>query len=865
MNPENGGNAVRNSGEGGEKIVKPETIKELGDRTVDLEGYLAEDEQKANEAKEKAEQEQNANKSKIAELKAQMDALVAEQAKLAEQQRQHEVEIQKIVQQRQEKAQAMKSGIKGMAKWYDQHPNEIGDIIRPEMGHDADYYIKWQQETGQSFATIIADSVLIDELSQREDLKGITPEEIEKETIALERKKVDLENYKALMARRNGDMSAKFNNELVLDEDGLPGYGIIDRTKGNAPKEEAPKATKPESVEDFSKSMLGQIDELMNDSEKAENSSIEEKAENAIKQAREFAEYRNRSIFEHMMENGSTGSSIDRAIGEQKFRTKESKITRLDDACRNKYALKKAAASAVIGVMALLGLSGLASTLQGCSKNLNSYPMGATPVEGTAVAGATEEAEPEAPAGPVQEQGWMSKSGEQGETQRPEYKANYFTMDQEGNKHDMSEDLYRKVDFKAENPFDYEVKEKGEKLTADKKETKASFGTTLTPNGLEGGIDVAEQEFNKNLMSRASSQEELAISLLAGIGGSDALKDVDFSTGNDIDVPAKLEVANGNISPEAVNRDSRILAALPEAQQQKIMNALSEGWQKLIEDKEFSLVNWKGTYSSQTMKPAKDGEIAHDIVIQDGVKRSAEFAVYQVNDDATKLTVLQTMGKINSDVTLEQAQAKGLLKNWEVGLKADCGGQWVAKKKVVKKVVKKAPAPEQVVVPVAPVVETPVITWETPTPTNPEPETPPAPETPPEKPTPVIVPDPTPPPTPPTPPPTPPTPEPTPTPTPDPEPTPQPKDPSIDPWKENNPTPLPVTPEQPSDPGQTPIQKGGETPPPKNEEGVNEKPEDQAPWAEPPTPKPEDTNTGGEGEQQPGAMDEAIRRLQGNQ
>ena len=63
MNPENGGNAVKNSGEGGEKIVKPETIKELGDRTVDLEGYLAEDEQKANESKEKTEQEQNANKS----------------------------------------------------------------------------------------------------------------------------------------------------------------------------------------------------------------------------------------------------------------------------------------------------------------------------------------------------------------------------------------------------------------------------------------------------------------------------------------------------------------------------------------------------------------------------------------------------------------------------------------------------------------------------------------------------------------------------------------------------------------------------------------------------------------------------------
>lgn len=45
--------------------------------------------------------------------------------------------------------------------------------------------------------------------------------------------------------------------------------------------------------------------------------------------------------------------------------------------------------------------------------------------------------------------------------------------------------------------------------------------------------------------------------------------------------------------------------------------------------------------------------------------------------------------------------------------------------------------------------------------------------------------------------------------------------------------------------------------------GVNENPEDMVPWAEPPTPVPEDTNTGGtrNDSQRPGAIEEAVRRI----
>ena len=885
MNPENGGNRAKNAGEGGEKIVKPETIKTLGDRTMDLENYRAEEEQKEREAKEQTEQEQNANESKIAELKAQMDALVAEQARLAEAQHQHEQEIQNIIQQRAEKTEAMRKGITGMAEWYDKHPNEIDEIIRPEMEHDADYYRKWQQETGQSFAGIIAESVRIGELLQREDLKDITAEELDQEAKALEQKQRDFADYQAIIARRNGDMSAKLSDNYF---DAKNVEKIVEAKK--AETEDA----KDNNTIDMSKEISSQVDKIMDQSDKEHeemlskkldqegeelvnlsDAEIDKKIEAAQAEIAKFQEERaKRSIFKLMEEKGSRGNDIDNAVEKAKLEARERHIVSIEDAYRKKSLKERAGAAArraIMGMMVVLSLGGITTSLNGCTNRL-AGGMNATPVESSAIPGATEVAQDESEnpaqeqgwmsrAGEqgeqsldknlAQEQGWMSRAGEQGEQSLDKYIAKYYTTDKEGNRHDRSDNLHRKVDFKAENPFDSEVKEKGEKLTADKKETKASFGTTLAPNGLDGDIDAAEAEFNRNLMNRAATQEELAVSLLAGIGGSDALKDVEFSTGNSIDEPAKLEIANGNISPEAINRDSRILAALPAEQQQKIMNALSEGWQNLINDKEFSLVNWKGVYSSQTMKPAENGAIAHDIVIQDNVKRNVEFSVYQVNEDATKLTVLQAMGKINPDVTLEQAQEKGLLKSWQVGLKADCGGQWVAKK-IVKKVVKKAaPAPTQVVAPVLPVAN-PVVTYSEATPETP-PSTPPTsnPEVPPEVP-PVIPPNPNPNPNP--------QPQPNPNPNPNPE-QPQPKNPNVNPWGGDT-KPLPVTPEQPSEPGQEPIQKGQETPPAKNEDGVNEKPGDQAPWSEEPTTPPEDTNTGGEGEQQPGAMDEAIRRLQ---
>ena len=831
-------------------------------------------------------------------------------------------EIDAIQAERSERSEALKRGRIGFVGYYNKHPENIGEIVIPGMKHDAEYYRKQfddaiEKHGKASFGRVVDEYLRVKELSGREDLKNLTEEALAKEEAMLRSeqdemfqrasagvlsqeqitenmdalnakmkdflaKKNDFAEYSAIMERiaasenagENADVKAQAETmEVQADQKQAEAESTETESADKAKEAEVEEIEEvKEAAEDLNEvadvvdatGFSVTLEECMNNMD-AVIARLNEKFPQYMAQNNRKAEL---AVIENYTENVS---AEERADIERRVEEKDKKVNRIAKKLGSKIAGSRfgrfvAAAAAVVMVMA---------SLQGCTEQLSKYPFQVTDPAKVASAAAEEalnakevpgatfnngmnEAQTESTDDSAEDAGGISL--EQADT--PEYNTNFFATDKDGNRRDLTQNLYNKVTDGSSNPFDVEARAKGEAQTADKKESEGAFGVILSAAELDGNTDALEDEYLAKVMERSADQRELLAYRSVINKAFDSIKGREFGTGNSIDGMMKLSAIEGDYSLDNINRDAHLLEMMSESDFQAVYNAYAEAEQQAWEGKESRAVEMTGSYITAHIEKvtSESGVTTYKLAVGNS-KHSESFMVIQrINENGeneydmgeTKLNILKAHNLVPADMSLEDAQNKGYFKKYTVmGERNKCGGQMVIKENITKKKTKKkvevqTPVVEQTV------VENPFLfAVTTTTETTPDIPTPPGP-TPPPDPGPEPDPDPGPDPTPPGP--TPPPPR------PDPQPELKPKTDENHQGDDADPNAT-TTPEWTDEDKEHNVQAGEETVPPDNTEGVNENPSDQQDWAEEPTPAPEDTNTGGErNDTTPENVDEAARR-----
>ena len=87
-----------------------------------------------------------------------------ERARLQAEKQQKEEEARKIEEQRRAKSIAMKKGLIGMTGWYNKHPEELGEILHPDLKPQLEQLQKEHAENGKSFYNAIKDSLRLENI-----------------------------------------------------------------------------------------------------------------------------------------------------------------------------------------------------------------------------------------------------------------------------------------------------------------------------------------------------------------------------------------------------------------------------------------------------------------------------------------------------------------------------------------------------------------------------------------------------------------------------------------------------------------------------------------------------------------------------
>ncbi len=305
------------------------------------------------------------------------------------------------------------------------------------------------------------------------------------------------------------------------------------------------------------------------------------------------------------------------------------------------------------------------------------------------------------------------------------YDSTFNFVKADGETGEYTLDFHQQYRENALDLFDVDVMEKGGEQTSNNKESKLAFGPILDTTELEGGKDV--------LIYLSRKGERMAGDALYMMYANSWNGALDASDGYDINVE--------HVSVDGINSSARKFESASLEEKQKILDKIMEDEAEAVEGRTMQYATFPAgkTYITAHMEKGEDG--IKKIVVAKSSKPTEFNVLQRLNENGenefdqgeTKLRILKAHGLADADMTLEQAEQRGLMKRYTVwGERNKCGGQMVITENIARK---KAPKSEndqvvttttvtQEIIPVAPV-----------TPNN---STPPDDQTPPNEPSPNV-------------------------------------------------------------------------------------------------------------------------------
>ena len=849
MNGEN----IYNSAENKEAQSVSESLKRaLGERAVLGDEYLSNDEQFAKMEQEQLTKEQAENEAKMKEVLEQFKKYREERERLVTEQKKRAEQIKKIEAMRREKAVALKrGGVSQLAGWYNKHPEELGEIIHPELQSKVAEYQKEHAETGKSFYDAIKQSMELYDLDAK--------------IAEMQKQRAAIIGEAGVLAAEAGVAEVANNSGESIESESIPlSASMAEAMAGNLGTVNTTETADTLGTADTAEAGDEDTFDLTPSADEVESDDVPEYgAEDEDTDTFEVGggDSKESKLTPEQEDEVVKNAQEELAKGVKEALNADRKVETIDEAREKaidntkkkfglKYGFKKLAvtAAAIITLMV---------TLTSCTKNLVSSVNISNNLAKPAIETETESETPETPAMTIVDTESQANEAETN-AERKSYTVKFQMENIDGQMEEITMDLKRDAQVGVPNPFDTEAKEAGEAQTADKKETKGAFGTILTAAELDGDDDAVERGYLGDVVTREASQPQLLAYRSAWGGSYDSVADTTFggpTQENPLYRGSKLMNVNGEVSLENINHDAEIMSSLSQEELQRILDASTEAEARNWEGKTVRAVKFDAGRSYITAHIEKETDANGKDVYKLKVASSSkpiEFDVIQrINAEGqneydqgeTKLNILKAHGLVGSDVTLEQAEQQGVMKRYTVwGERNKCGGQMVitengVKKKATKKAASKQSVTQTITTTTQQVIPIGGTTTYTTTPDNPGPGPKPGPG---------------------------------PGPGPEPEPEPTPEDrlkPKTDtnPWADNNPSIMDVTKdfEQISEEnnGARIVQEGQEQRPDVDTSGVNENPEDQQSWAEAPTAPEQDTGTGGLEDQSASSDSEAADML----
>ncbi len=821
-------NNINGKANGAEKNegINEKTARKLGVDTLSLDQYMREDEEKIQGQKSQAEEELSQKRSEMEELQARMKELEAEDAKLQEEISQHDEKLEQIATMQHEKEVAASRGLIGMVGWYNNHPDEIDEVIRPQMEHDANYYREQHEKDGKSFYNVVREAYRIDELANRKD---------------------EIEDY--IKHEKDIDKTIAETQDIISKADGtsdnergtVRAYGIPEAELREAREEYENAVAKKALIEEY-RSYFGNA----GDAEAAKNDAVAEaQVENEIlakegsklqtlegeeleKQVNNIINSVSEQLSQQLAEIDEIGNE-----GEEKAEKpeKERLLSKIFNKLKSKFSksekaeadeqgdgqgakiikYKEAAKRLAISSAAMLAV---AMTLTGCANNL--LPDFGNNDDKTKTESSTGNT------GNINDdlQRLANLNGENAEMQKYTAKLNY--MSDNGEVKDYEFNTYREVQQNAPDAFDAEVMAKDGVQTADNKETPGAFGPILDSSELEGKSNIAGY-----LAAKADGMAKDSLYMMYANSWNGAFNPEDG-----------FGISAENATVEGINGAAQKFESMTKEEQQGILDKIMQDEAEALEGKTLQYAEVAPGTLYHTAMMAKEDDGSKQIVTTESSKDTAFRVLMRLNENGeneynqgrTKFLILQGHSLISADISYDEAVESGVMDKYTVlGERNKCGGQMVIIEN--SKVKNQAEAIKLVDVPSTSIEVTPDT-----------PSTPDTPDTPdePDEPTPTPIPEPEP------------APDPGPGPGPQPEPTPEPPlkgKTNTNPWERNNPSIMPVTKsfeqESAENGGARIVQRGQEVMPEVDTSGVNTSPAAQQDWAEQPTAPERDTGTGG--------------------
>ena len=248
-----------------------------------------------------------------------------------------------------------------------------------------------------------------------------------------------------------------------------------------------------------------------------------------------------------------------------------------------------------------------------------------------------------------------------------EYTAKAYSIDEAtGNRVDFEENMFRGLDQNSAG-FYTEVAEKGEALTADKKEGRFSYDHPAVAAEINGGtVSEMEQEWPKGYMDILSGNMQALAIEAAGRG-------------------VTIDGMSDEISPSAINKNIAFLEKATPEQRQELLNKVAERAKKMFDGGEVRADDFEAGrhYTTGTLAETANGV---RYVVQADCVHDESFKVYRVFKDGKnifdtgkrKLNVLKAAGLLSADAELGSDEAKAAFEKYTVeGYRAKCGDQWV--------------------------------------------------------------------------------------------------------------------------------------------------------------------------------------------
>ena len=647
---------LNNHGENKE-IQKEALGRAIGRATIDAD-YLSSDEAKLNRDAKRIEAEQAQNEEQIKAILEQFKAAKQERARLLAEKQKREEEARKIEEQRRQKSIAMKRGLIGMTGWYNKHPEELGEILHPDLKPQLEQLQKEHAENGKSFYNAIKDSLRLENIDMQLAALERERSEIVKDMVMVPEGESDeaVEEFETAMPIDTPEMYEDDGAELSgVASEGVGNDGVNNVSAANEQiidSNEKDEAIKSEGSEN--KNELVALAEDGNEIKNAENNNeaVDWNKVNIDKFMSAIGYAYMKGLSENLKQQAE--SSPEEAIEESAEKAKSSRISRIKEKWNNaRKGAKRIMVSAAALAMAVLAVSGCATNLD----NKNADKMDQQELVETA---------------PDIDLAMKAEAKENVNT------VNYYMINHDGGREDLSLDL-SSVDKdkvgQTSNPFEREVMEKGGQQTADNKENPGSFGPVLSSEELSGDIDGLEKNNLGDLMERMSEQPELLAYYGSQIGAFD-----------EINLPGvELATEREGFSTESISKDARTITNLSSEQRQKLLDATANKIKEMAEGGEMRAVMLPGgtSYITAHIDKTDDGQyefaagVSHketDYAVMKLIKGGVD--VYDTGE--TKLNILQAHGLVDKEAALGSDAANEAMDKYTVlGLRNKCGGQFV--------------------------------------------------------------------------------------------------------------------------------------------------------------------------------------------